>query len=97
MRWVVGEAVLEAVDHVEVLGVARNNVFDRTSGVEAPDVSPTVRGPSGSQLADVISPDASTGLCRISPAEIRAVGSAMWNVGRRAAQMRAKLKVLLLL
>src|SRR5688500_2565101 len=68
----------------------------RLSGVEAPDVSPIVTSPSGSQPAVVISAGCRTGLCRIASRDTSPPGSAMWKVGTRSAQMRARLHVLLL-
>ena len=56
-------------------------------GVEAPAVRPTVTGPGGSQFRDHFfrRPARSTGTpigrCRISVAETRQAGSAMWKVG----------------
>ena len=55
----------------------------RLSGVEAPEVRPIDTGPSaGSQPAAVTSAFAPTGRWRISSAETRQSGSAMWKVGR---------------
>ena len=57
----------------------------RLSGVEAPDVRPIDDRPvGGSQPRGVTSAFDPTGRCRISSAETRQSGSAMWNVGRDA-------------
>src|SRR5260370_20894440 len=70
----------------------------RLSGVEAPDVRPTVTEPVGGSQPDVVtSAFEPTGRCRISSGEIRQSGLAMWKVRRDTAQMRARLQVLLLL
>ena len=72
-------------------------------GVEAPAVNPMMTGPAGSQSGrDLLrrpprSTGAPIGRCRISVADSRQAGSAMWNVGTRSAQIRARLQVLLLL
>src|SRR5205823_1907322 len=70
----------------------------RLSGVEAPDVSPIASVPDdGSHPVVAISIFEATGRWRISCAETRQSGLAMWKVDREAAQMRARLHVLLLL
>src|SRR6185436_1333812 len=70
----------------------------RLSGVEAPDVRPMTTGPSCGSQPDVDTSDlAPIGRCRISSAETRQSGSAMWKVGRDAAQILARFAVLLLL
>jgi hypothetical protein len=67
------------------------------SGVEAPEVRPIETGPSGGShpVADT-SDLVPIGRCRISSAETRQSGSAMWKVGRDAAQILARFAVLLL-
>src|SRR5207247_10157481 len=47
-------------------------------GVEAPAVSPTVAGPSGSQSLVVISAEAPNGLWRIDSAPMMHEASSMW-------------------
>ena len=70
----------------------------RLSGVEAPEVNPIVTSPTaGSQPFDTISVFCPTGRCRIWSTDTRHSGSAMWKVGREAAQIWARLHVLLLL
>src|SRR2546426_657638 len=50
-------------------------------GVEAPAVSPTVAGPSGSQSLVVISAEAPNGLWRVDSAPMMHEASWMWWVG----------------
>src|SRR5439155_7050312 len=70
----------------------------RLSGVDAPDVRPTMTGRRlGSQPVVVTSSFDATGRWRIASADTRQSGSAMWNVGRDVAQIRARFAVLLLL
>ena len=59
----------------------------RLSGVDAPEVSPMVRGPDGSQPDVVTSWALPTGLWRMMSADTSPAGSAMWYVGTRAAQI----------
>ena len=70
----------------------------RLSGVDAPEVSPTLSAPAaGSQPLAVTSTFDPTGRCLMASADSRQSGSAMWNVGRDSAQMRTRFTVLLLL
>ena len=71
-------------------------------GVEAPAVNPTTTFPAGSQSSvtpsSALAVDgAPTGRWRMCVAEMSQLGSAMWKVRTRAAQMRARFTVLLLL
>src|SRR6185436_6940096 len=70
----------------------------RLSGVEAPEVRPIETGPScGSHPDEDTSALVPIGRCRISSGDTRQSGSARWKVGRDAAQILARLAVLLLL
>src|SRR6187399_3409352 len=71
-------------------------------GVEAPAVNPMTSGPAGSQSHETSSSTDDVegrpiGRWRISAADTRQLGSAMWNVVTRPAQILARLQVLLLL
>src|SRR4029453_8602379 len=70
----------------------------RLSSVESPAVGPMETGPSRGSPPDADTSDlVPIGRCRISSAETRQSGSAMWKVGRDAAQILARFAVLLLL
>src|SRR2546426_12802221 len=66
-------------------------------GVEAPAVSPTVAGPSGSQSLVVISAEAPNGLWRIDSAPLMHEASSMWEVGTLRDARAVRWLVLLLL
>ena len=68
----------ESVQRIQpALSSRRITAPTRLSGVDAPDVSPIVTSPAGSQPVVVISSVCPTGLCRMSSADSSPSGSAM--------------------